>query len=82
MDIVVVVITFGHKAADCRTKGKDQILRRKQDTNTKDDKGQVRRIHHGKIWKKNMMKKLAQKWIQSWMKNWIQNWMRKWMQQK
>ena len=31
---------FGHKAADCRTKGKYQNLRRKQYTNTKDDKGQ------------------------------------------
>ena len=43
---------FGHKVVDCITKGKVQILRRKQDTNTKDDKGQVSRIPHGKIWRK------------------------------
>ena len=44
---------FGHKAADYRTKGKDQSLRRKQNTNTEVDKGQVSRIPHGKIWRKN-----------------------------
>ena len=43
---------FGHKAVDCRTKGKYQSLRRKQDTNTNDNKGQVSRIPHEKIWKK------------------------------
>ena len=30
---------FGHKAADCRTKGKDKSLIRKQNTNTEVDKG-------------------------------------------
>ena len=29
---------FGHKVANYRTKGKDQSLGRKQDTNTKDEK--------------------------------------------
>ena len=43
---------FGHKAVDCRTKGKYQSLRRKQDTNTEHHKGQVNRIPHGKIWRK------------------------------
>ena len=43
---------FGHKDVDCRTKGKDQSLRRKHDTNTEDGKGQVSRIPHGKIWRK------------------------------
>ena len=45
---------FGHKVVDCRTRGKDQSLRRNQDTNTEDDKGQVRRIPHGKTWRKNL----------------------------
>ena len=45
---------FGHKAADYRTKGKDQILSWKQDTKIEDDKGQVIRIPHGKIWRKNL----------------------------
>ena len=40
---------FGHKDADYGTKEKDQSLRRKQDTNMEDDKGQVRRIPHGNI---------------------------------
>ena len=44
---------FGHKVADCTTKGKNKSLRRKQNTNTEYDKGQVRRIPHGKMWKKN-----------------------------
>ena len=43
---------FGHKAVDCRTKGKYQSLRRKQNIKTEDDKGQVSRIPHGKIWRK------------------------------
>ena len=34
---------FDHKAVDCGTKGKYQSLRRKQDTNTEDDKGQITR---------------------------------------
>ena len=29
-------------------------MRRKQDTNTKDDKGQVREILYGKIWRKKL----------------------------
>ena len=45
---------FGHKATNCRTKGKDQILTRKQDTNTEDNKGQVSRMPHEKIWKKKL----------------------------
>ena len=45
---------FGHKAANCKTKGKDQILSWKQDTKIEDDKGQVIRIPHGKIWRKNL----------------------------
>ena len=44
---------FGHKALDCRTKGKNQSFRRKQDTDIEDVKGQVSRIPHGKIWRKN-----------------------------
>ena len=43
---------FGHKAANCKTKGKDQILRRKQDTNTEDDGSQVSMTHHGMMSKK------------------------------
>ena len=45
---------FGHKAADCRTKGKEQSLRRKQDTNIEDDGIQVRRTPHGNMWKKRL----------------------------
>ena len=43
---------FGHKAVECRTKGKDQSLRKKQNTNIEFDRGQVSRIPHEKIWKK------------------------------
>ena len=43
---------FGHKDDDCRTKGKDQCLRRKQHKHTKVDKGQVSRIPHRKMWRK------------------------------
>ena len=44
---------FGHRAVDCRTKEKEQSLRRKQDTKTEDDGSQVSRTPHGKMWKKN-----------------------------
>ena len=43
---------FGHKAANYITKGKDQSLRRKQNTNLEVDKGQVSMIPHEKIWRK------------------------------
>ena len=43
---------FGHKDANYGTKGKEKSFRRKKDTNTKDDGIQVRRIHHGNMWKK------------------------------
>ena len=45
---------FCHKAADCRTKGKEQSLRRKKDTNIEDDVSQVRRTPNGNMWKKNL----------------------------
>ena len=44
---------FGHKVVDCRTKGKDQTLRRKQEINKEDDKGKVSRIPHGRISRNN-----------------------------
>ena len=42
---------FGHKAADYRTKAKDQSLRRKQDINTSDDRRSVSRVTHGNRWR-------------------------------
>ena len=42
---------FGYNATDCRTKGKEQSLRRRQDTNTKYDGNQVTRTPHGNMWK-------------------------------
>ena len=45
---------LGHKAADCKTKRKDQSLRRKQNTNIEVDKGQVSIISREKIWKKKL----------------------------
>ena len=44
---------FGHKDADYRTKGKEQSLRRKQDTNTEYYGSQVSMTPHGNMWKKN-----------------------------
>ena len=44
---------FGHKVADCRTKGKDQSLRRKQDTNTSNDRRPISRVPHGNMWRIN-----------------------------
>ena len=35
---------FGHKDVDCRTRGKDQSLRRKQDTNTSNDRRPVSKV--------------------------------------
>ena len=43
---------FGRKDVDYKTKGKDQILRRKKDTNMEYDKGQISRTPHGNMWKK------------------------------
>ena len=42
---------FGHKATECITKGKDQTLKRKQETDTEDNKGQLSKIPHQNIWK-------------------------------
>ena len=44
---------FGHKAVDFTTKGKDQSLRRKQDTNTLNDRRPIRRVPHGNMWRRN-----------------------------
>ena len=41
---------FGHKVVDCRTRVKDQSLRRNQDTNTSNDRRPVSRVPHGKMW--------------------------------
>ena len=45
---------FGHKAADCRTKRKDQSLRSKQDTNTSEDRRPVSRVPHGNMWRRKL----------------------------
>ena len=36
---------FGHKDIDCRTTGKDQSMRNKQDTNTSNDRRPVSRVN-------------------------------------
>ena len=43
---------FGHKVVDCKTKGKDQSLRRKQDTNTSNDRIPVNMVPHGNMWRR------------------------------
>ena len=42
---------FGHKPVDFKTKGRDQTLRRKQDTNTSNDRRPISRVPHGKMWR-------------------------------
>ena len=43
---------FGHKDVDCRNRGKDQSLRRNQDTNTSKDRIPLSRVPHGNMWRR------------------------------
>ena len=45
---------FGHKVVDCRTRVKDKSLRRKQDTNTSNDRRLVSRVPRGHTWRRNL----------------------------
>ena len=47
-------LKFGHKMIDCRVKGENQRMKRKQDTNTEHGEGQANSTPPEKVWMKDL----------------------------